>query len=153
MKSQSIDDQFCYLLRVRYGECDAQAIVFNARYAEYIDVAITEFMRVVWKGGFQELVKEGYDTHVVSLHIDWKAPATFDEVLCLAVRMNKIGNTSFSIVVEFFNEITEQLLATGEVTYVMIKTDTHEKCRIPDRYREMMNVAVTGLVNHAGEIL
>ena len=33
---------FRYYLRVRYGECDAQKVVFNARYADYIDLATTE---------------------------------------------------------------------------------------------------------------
>jgi len=30
---------FTLYLRVRYGECDAQKVVFNARYADYVDVA------------------------------------------------------------------------------------------------------------------
>jgi acyl-CoA thioester hydrolase len=36
---------FRYYLRVRYSECDAQKIVFNARYGEYVDLAVSEFMR------------------------------------------------------------------------------------------------------------
>lgn len=30
---------FRYYLRVRYGECDAQKVVFNARYGDYVDLA------------------------------------------------------------------------------------------------------------------
>ena len=37
----TIKNQFTLLLRVRYGECDAQEVVFNARYADYIDIAMT----------------------------------------------------------------------------------------------------------------
>ena len=36
---------FIYRLRVRYHECDGQKIVFNARYAEYIDIAALEYSR------------------------------------------------------------------------------------------------------------
>ena len=32
---------FRYYLRVRYIECDAQKVVFNSRYGEYVDVSIT----------------------------------------------------------------------------------------------------------------
>ena len=39
---------FRLLLRVRYGECDAQQVVFNARYGDYVDVAATEFYRAVF---------------------------------------------------------------------------------------------------------
>ncbi|MGH9635377.1 MAG: acyl-CoA thioesterase, partial [Candidatus Angelobacter sp.] len=41
---------FRYYLRVRYGECDAQKVVFNARYAEYVDLATTEFLRALGYG-------------------------------------------------------------------------------------------------------
>ena len=36
---------FRYYLRVRYQECDPQHVVFNARYADYADLASFEFMR------------------------------------------------------------------------------------------------------------
>ena len=32
---------FVHRLRVRYGECDAQGVVFNANYLMYFDVALT----------------------------------------------------------------------------------------------------------------
>jgi acyl-CoA thioester hydrolase len=36
---------FRYYLRVRYSECDSQKVVFNARYGEYVDLAVTEYVR------------------------------------------------------------------------------------------------------------
>ena len=36
---------FRYYLRVRYQECDAQHVVFNARYGDYVDLACFEFLR------------------------------------------------------------------------------------------------------------
>ena len=38
-------ERFRYYLRVRYQECDAQKVVFNARYGDYIDQACIEFLR------------------------------------------------------------------------------------------------------------
>ena len=58
------------LIRVRYGECDAQGVLFNARYMDLVDVAFTEFERVVW-GGHAVLLDAGLDTQVVSMKIDW----------------------------------------------------------------------------------
>ena len=34
-------------LRVRYAECDPQGVVFNSRYLEYFDVALTELWREI----------------------------------------------------------------------------------------------------------
>ena len=64
-----MDKPFELLIRVRYGECDAQQVVFNARYADYVDLAITEYFRVLF-GGFKELLKQGLDNQVVRLAID-----------------------------------------------------------------------------------
>jgi len=36
---------FVHELRVRYGECDPQGIVFNANYLLYFDVAFTDLGR------------------------------------------------------------------------------------------------------------
>jgi hypothetical protein len=36
---------FRHRLRVRYGEIDSQAVLFNARYLDYVDIAITEYFR------------------------------------------------------------------------------------------------------------
>ena len=40
-------NRFRYYLRVRYSECDAQKVVFNSRYGDYIDLATTEFLRAL----------------------------------------------------------------------------------------------------------
>ena len=34
-------------LRVRYGECDLQGIIFNANYLAFADVGLTEYMRAL----------------------------------------------------------------------------------------------------------
>ena len=39
--------RFSYFLRIRYGECDAQKVVFNSRYGEYVDLAAAEFLRTL----------------------------------------------------------------------------------------------------------
>ena len=38
---------FRFYFRVRYAECDAQKVVFNARYGDYVDLGFTEFLRAL----------------------------------------------------------------------------------------------------------
>src|SRR5438270_11051820 len=83
---------FRYSIRVRYGECDAQKVVFNARYADYIDIAMLEFLRAL---GFGDAVLNGIlDYQLVKLTIEWKAPARFDQLLELSMYATRLGNTS-----------------------------------------------------------
>ena len=66
-------DRFRYYLRVRYGECDAQRVVFNSRYSEYVDIATSEFLRAL---GFGEAFICGdLDFQLVKQTIEWKAAA------------------------------------------------------------------------------
>ena len=91
-----MNNDFCYLLRVRYSECDAQKVVFNGRYTEYADIAVNEFTRVIWDD-YNSLLEAGIDNQVVNLNMSWKAPAHFDEVIAITVKPIKVGNTSYTL--------------------------------------------------------
>lgn len=141
---------FIYLLRVRYSECDAQKVVFNGRYSDYVDIAVGEFMRAVW-GDYNELLKQGFDNQVVSYSINWHGPAHFDEVLACEVSAKHIGNSSFSFEVCFKNHTAQQPIAMAEIVYVMVNSHTHEKMNIPDNMKLTLKQGASALVvNHAG---
>lgn len=141
---------FTHLLRVRYADCDAQAIVFNGKYVEYIDVASTEFVREIW-GGFNTLFERDLDHQVVNVNVAWKSPAAFDDVLAISVESAHIGNTSYTLKVWFNNHATGVLIATAEIVYVMINTQKHEKAPIPDDMREALEKGAPNVVvDHAG---
>lgn len=143
-------EEFCYLLRVRYAECDAQQVVFNGKYVEYIDIAVTEFVRVSL-GNYKELIASGIDYQVVSITVNWKAPAHFDEVLAIHIRLLKMGNTSFTLEVGFYNYQDETLVATGQITYVVVNSIEHNKMPIPANMRAILEKGAPGVVvNHSG---
>src|SRR3954470_12747768 len=82
-------ENFRYYLRVRYIECDAQKVVFNSRYAEYVDVAVNEFLRAA--GIHAEFMEGGLDFQLVKQTVEWKAPARFDDVLELSLVTTRLG--------------------------------------------------------------
>ena len=83
-----------YYLRVRYGECDAQKVVFNSRYGDYVDVAVNEFLRAL--GYESQLVSGELDFQLVKQTTEWRGPARFDQVLAASVSASRIGTTSFA---------------------------------------------------------
>jgi acyl-CoA thioester hydrolase len=145
-----METPFTYLLRVRYADCDAQQVVFNAKYAEYVDVAATEYIRAVW-GSFNTLLEKGFDNQVVSLKIDWKSSAVFDDVVGIRMQTTHIGNSSYAVEAEFFNYDTKAVYAVGTVVYVMVSTDDYTKVTIPQEFRLKIEQGASGVViNHAG---
>lgn len=141
---------FTLLLRVRYGECDAQQVVFNARYADYIDVAMTEYFRAAI-GGFQVLLDRGLDNQVVSLHIDWYSSAKFDDVLAIEVTAKKVGNTSYTFAISISHFESRRLVVNSTITYVLVDTENFQKTSVPNWLREkLLSPALFPLINHSG---
>lgn len=138
-------------LRVRYGECDAQGVVFNARYADYADIAATEYFRAL-VGDYTSLQQAGYENQVVSYHIDWRSSAVFDDVLALKVHTSHVGNTSFQLTVACSKRSGERWLdvATMKTTYVMVTVDSFEKCPIPPVFKDAFARKFKLIVNQAG---
>lgn len=145
-----MSEAFCYFLRVRYAECDAQKVVFNSRYVDYVDAAMTEFTRVIW-GDYNDLLARGVDNQVVSLKIDWNAPARFDEVIAISVRAAHIGNSSYSLQLDFHRHGSGTHLATATVVYVMVTAEGLETMAIPAAMRGTLEQGAPGVrVDHSG---
>jgi len=145
-----MNEEFCYLLRVRYSECDAQMVVFNGRYVDYVDIAVTEFIRVVW-GNYNDILANGIDNQVVSLSVNWQAPAHFDDVLAITVKPIRTGMSSYTLQIDFYNHDTRQHLASAEIIYVMVKAAKHQKMEIPADMRKQLLKGARGIrINHSG---
>jgi len=140
---------FRYYLRVRYGECDAQKVVFNARYGDYVDLATTEFLRALGYG--EELFSGELDFQLVKQTFEWKAPARFDQVLEISVWAKHIGNTSFTVAAEFRAAGQPEVMVTAETVYVLVAPHTLTKTTISPELRAAMEKGAPGMVtDHAG---
>lgn len=142
-------DKFTLLIRVRYAECDPQKVVFNARYGDYVDLAVTEYYRALF-GSYDRLLEQGIDNQVVSLKTDWQSSARFDDVLRITVEPLHFGHTSFSFRLAFYDDETGRGVAVSDITYVMVQADSHEKMAIPAFFREAFEEPCGKLVNLAG---
>ena len=113
---------FRYYLRVRYIECDAQKVVFNSRYGEYVDVGVNEFLRAA--GVLDQFTAGHLDFQLVKQTVEWKSPARYDQVLELSFNVTKLGTTSFTIKADFRVADDERVLATVETVYVLMDGPT-----------------------------
>ena len=116
----------CYPLRVRWGEVDAQRVVFNAHYLAYADVALTEYMRSI-ELPYEVQLAQGFDTMAVRAELDFAGSAVFDDELELAARVEQLGRTSFRVLTGIFRG--QELLTQLRITYVTISL--HERKPIP----------------------
>src|SRR5687768_6094783 len=108
---------FVHRLRVRYHECDAQGVVFNANHFAYFDVALTELWRDRF-GSYAALVESGADVVVRDAQATFHAPARFDVELDLEVTVERLGTTS--MVLSIVERRGGERLVDGRTTYVFV---------------------------------
>jgi acyl-CoA thioester hydrolase len=138
---------FRFFLRVRYGECDAQGVVFNARWGDYVDVAVTEYFRTL----FGAAAPDNFDMKLVKQTLEWHAGARFDDIVDCRVSTLRIGTTSFAVQTHFFRDTTH--LATAETVYVAVdKAGAKQPVRDAER-RALERGAPGVVVDHAGAML
>jgi len=142
-------EHFRYYLRVRYAECDAQKVVFNSRYSEYVDIATLEFLRAL---GFGEaLINGSFDFQLVKQTVGWKAPAHFDQVLEISVYASRLGNTSFTFTTDFRVAGDPRIIVTVETVYVLVQAHTLTKMPLPPELRSALEQGAQGkITDHAG---
>ena len=124
---------FTHKLRVRYGECDAQKVVFNARYGDYVDVAVLEFMRALPMG--ERFLNGELDYQLVKQTTEWRASARFDDELFISVVPVRLGNTSFTLRADFRLAADEDIIVSSETVYVLVDGATMAKQALPPDFR------------------
>ena len=135
----------CFRFRVRYKECDAQQVVFNARYGDYVDLAMTEFMRAMGCD-YNQLLAQGLDNQVVKLTTEWQSSARFDDVLDVFVSLTHLGNTSFTLEADIRHADEGRAIARAEAVYVMMTTEPFVKTPVPEGLREQLQAGAPGVV-------
>ena len=125
---------FSHPLRVRWAEVDRQGIVFNGHYLTYFDVGIAEYWRAIGYPYPDALLGQGSDTFAVKATIEYKAPACYDDVLDVLVRVARIGRTSLHFALEIHRG--EAQLVSGELIYVNADASTRTPAPVPAFLRE-----------------
>ena len=126
---------FRQAIRVRYGECDMQHVVFNANYFAYVDDAVDQFVRSAL-GDYHD---HGFDFMVKKLSMEWASPARYAEELLLDVGVSRWGTSSFDVTVT--GAVGERPVFTCVVVYVSTAPGSATAVSIPDSIRAALSGA------------
>jgi YbgC/YbaW family acyl-CoA thioester hydrolase len=132
-------DQFRYFhrLRVRWAEVDMQKIVFNAHYLMYFDTAITGYWRALAMPYEESMVHLQGDLYVKKATVEFHASARMDDIVDVALRCARIGNSSIGFEGAIFRG--EELLITCELVYVFADPATQTSRPVPQALRDLFN--------------
>ena len=135
-------------LRVRYAECDPQGVVFNSRYLEYFDIALTELWREA-VGPYEEVMAtHDIDLLVAEAGIRYRTPLRFDEEFELRASVRRLGTTSTTIAIRVLRG--GELIADGELRHVFVRRGGAAKTAIPERVRAALAPYLQGRTQLSG---
>lgn len=127
---------FATRLRVRYAEIDGQKVVFNSRYLEYADVALSEYWR--WLRLAELTEWRDLEFHVARATVDFKAPFRYDDEIDAWTRTERIGNSSITSRIELCHAETGELRTVIELVHVNVDLDAGRAAPVPHSVRERL---------------
>ncbi len=121
--------------RVGFSDTDAQGIVYYGRYLPYFDLARVEYHRNLGLLGL-DVGAEGNEFVMRACTIEYFAPAVFDDLIEVYIRIARIGRTSVTYDCAAYRTGDAVLMVTASQTLVLVDLDERKPVEIPGAYRE-----------------
>ena len=130
-------------VRVEWGDCSPAGRVFYPRFFEWVNPACHDMLD---SGGLDhDTLRETYGLRGVvlkSVNMEFSTPAFLGDILNITSTVERIGNTSFTILHTAIRDST--IILTGTETRLWVLEDPANpsriyRDRIPDRVREILS--------------
>ena len=119
--------KFASLTRVGFSDTDAQGIVYYGRYLPYFDAARVEYHRHL---GMLRL-ETGGEFVMRASNIEYLAPARFDDLVEVFIRVSRIGRTSATYEMCAYRVEDDALMVTATQTLVLVDPTSARLSRFP----------------------
>lgn len=152
MTAQS-DLPFRHFIRVRYQECDTQLVVFNARYGDYIDLAITQFLIATMPDRDRNIYDGQFEIQLKKQVIEWFAPARFNDAIEIRAWVSRFGRSSFDMRFEMRIDGKGDPIVVADTVYVHVRgqNGVWKSAPLPSHERALLEEGARGrIVDHAG---
>ena len=124
------------VFRVRYTETDQMGFAHHSNYLNYFEMARIEWLNKI---GFSyaALERQGIVMPVVSVQINFKSPAYFDDPLTIKLFVNEIPKASIKIDYIIMNALKNEI-ADGSTTIAFLNIETNKPVRCPQKLLEII---------------
>ena len=123
-------------IKVRGYHLDLFGHVNNARYLEFLEEA--RWAAFENKVDLEAIARKGYAFTVVNINITYRRPALMNHVLKIETQVSEWGRRSAVIRQIVKNKQTDELVASADVTFVMVDTASHRAAPLEGELLEML---------------
>lgn len=116
--------------RVRYAETDQMGIVYHGNYAQYLELGRVEWLRGLGIS-YKSMEENGIMLPVISLAIDFKKSAVYDDLITVETRLKKPPLVKIEFDYTIFGE-TGEILAVANTVLAFLDRKTKRPIKCPD---------------------
>lgn len=127
--------KYSALTRVWFSDTDAQGVVYYGRYLPYFDHARVEYHRHLDMSTVSHSARE---LVMRASTVEYHAPARFDDLLEIFVRVARIGRSSVTYEGAAYRVEDDGLMVTASQTLVLVNMEERASVPIPDWWREKL---------------
>lgn len=121
-------------LRVRYADTDQMGIVYYGKYAEYLEVGRVEWLRNMGMT-YKKMELDGIILPVISLSINYKLPAKYDDVLRIKTWVTQLPSVKIHFDFEIYNQ-NDEFLVNATTVLAFINKANGKPMRCPTQLHE-----------------
>ena len=130
---------FVYSRKAHYHETDQMGVVHHANYPKWMEEARVAFLDSLGVS-YRAMEEAGVLSPVVSLAVEYKRPARFDDELEVRLEVAKYTGVRLEVAYTFFNKTRDELCAIAHSAHCFMKDgrivslqkalpDAHERMR------------------------
>jgi acyl-CoA thioester hydrolase len=125
--------KYAALNRVWFSDTDAQGVVYYGRYLPYFDHARTEYHRHLgW------LTVTDAEFVMRASHVEYEAPARFDDLIESFVRVRRLGRSSVTYECAAYRVPDDTLMTTATQTLVLVDHQHRRPRPVPEEFRALV---------------
>ena len=115
-------------IKVRYAETDQMGVVYHGNYAQYLEIGRLEWLTALGVS-YKDMEASNVMLPVVSLNINYKKSAHYDDILTITTTLIKPPTASIEFAYEIRNSSGDLLtIANTVLVFVNMKTNLPMRC-------------------------
>ena len=124
--------------RVRYAETDQMGVVYHGNYAQYLEMGRVEWLRGLGIS-YKKMEENGVMLPVISLQLNYKNSAFYDDVLTVETRLKKMPSVKIEFDYKIYND-KSQLLVEANTVLAFIDMQSNRPTRCPNTILEQIEL-------------
>lgn len=126
--------------RVPWPDIDLVGIVYFARFLSYFEMAELEWVRRQGLTYLQLLERLGIWMPRVASHCNYHAPGRLDDLLAIELKLDRLGQTSFTLGGEAYRLPDRLLLADGYTVIATVSRENWKPVPVPETLQQMLRL-------------